>query len=271
MHNQNTPKVSRFGFSVFVILLAGLAPISAHAVDTNYNMNRFLIQTHPFANTAPIPFEQPVPQKAPHAPLQKSPQTQAAGAQSPSKMAAHASAEQSDLTPGSYKWISEVRGGIMKHSVASLVGNRSKETGIDGNLEVLFVSPDLFKYIWSPRPHIGASVNTSSNNTDYGYAGLTWEWNPWKTVFFDFSFGLPVITASMLTMPMFHSRAMSIESVNWVAQCCFGNRLNWVLWSPSTMAFRWCGITFQMAGYVARMKVWTMPEFVMAIVFSLYR
>jgi len=189
MHNQNTPKVSRFGFSVFVILLAGLAPISAHAVDTNYNMNRFLIQTHPFANTAPIPFEQPVPQKAPHAPLQKSPQTQAAGAQSPSKMAAHASAEQSDLTPGSYKWISEVRGGIMKHSVASLVGNRSKETGIDGNLEVLFVSPDLFKYIWSPRPHIGASVNTSSNNTDYGYAGLTWEWNPWKTVFFDFSFG----------------------------------------------------------------------------------
>jgi hypothetical protein len=35
---------------------------------------------------------------------------------------------------------------------------------------------DLFSFIWSPRPHIGISYN-SSGDTSQAYLGLTWEWS----------------------------------------------------------------------------------------------
>jgi hypothetical protein len=43
--------------------------------------------------------------------------------------------------------------------------------------------------VWSPRPHLGASFNASDANTDQVYAGLTWEWMPFDSLFIDFSFG----------------------------------------------------------------------------------
>ena len=47
------------------------------------------------------------------------------------------------------------------------------ETGADVNLEMLFTPPDLLRIIGSPRPHIGADINTSGHTSD-GYFGLTW-------------------------------------------------------------------------------------------------
>ncbi len=38
---------------------------------------------------------------------------------------------------------------------------------------MLFTSPDLLRIIGSPRPHIGADINTAGNTSD-GYFGLTW-------------------------------------------------------------------------------------------------
>ena len=38
---------------------------------------------------------------------------------------------------------------------------------------MLFTPPDLLRIIGSPRPHIGADINTSGNTSD-GYFGLTW-------------------------------------------------------------------------------------------------
>ncbi len=89
---------------------------------------------------------------------------------------------------GKWGWLSEVRGGLLKHS-AAISTSTPKERGVDGNIEVLFVSPDWLRLIWAPRPHLGASFNASSKDTDQIYAGLTWEWEPFQNVFIDASFG----------------------------------------------------------------------------------
>ena len=88
----------------------------------------------------------------------------------------------------SSSWLSEIKFGILKHS-AAISTSTPKEKGADANFEVLFVSPKFLNYIWSPRPHIGASVNASSKDTDQVYTGLTWGWEPFKHLFIDASFG----------------------------------------------------------------------------------
>jgi lipid A 3-O-deacylase len=69
------------------------------------------------------------------------------------------------------KLVDELKVGGLAHDVGFL--GRHVEGGADVNLEVLFTSPDLLRYIGSPRPHIGADINTSGNTSD-GYFGLTW-------------------------------------------------------------------------------------------------
>tara|TARA_Y100001960_G_C14766853_1_gene877497 strand:- start:2578 stop:3060 length:483 start_codon:yes stop_codon:yes gene_type:complete len=82
-----------------------------------------------------------------------------------------------------------MRVGILKHAV-SVIGNTTKETGLDGNLEFLWNSPDWLKFLWTPQPHLGFSFNGSSNNTDVAYTGLSWEKIIWRSAFLNFSFGL---------------------------------------------------------------------------------
>jgi lipid A 3-O-deacylase len=91
------------------------------------------------------------------------------------------------LVPGE-SWISELRVGVFDHDIGIL--SRARESGIDGNLEVLFTSPDnsLFGFFFSPRPHIGITVN-SDGNTSEAYAGLTWEIGAGSPLFFNFSIG----------------------------------------------------------------------------------
>jgi lipid A 3-O-deacylase len=69
------------------------------------------------------------------------------------------------------KLIDEVKIGGLAHDVTFL--GRHVEGGADVNIEMLFTPPDLLRVIGSPRPHIGADINTSGNTSD-GYFGLTW-------------------------------------------------------------------------------------------------
>ena len=69
------------------------------------------------------------------------------------------------------KPIDEFKIGGLAHDVTFLGSH--VEGGADVNLEILFTPPDILRVIGSPRPHIGADINTSGN-TSQGYFGLTW-------------------------------------------------------------------------------------------------
>jgi lipid A 3-O-deacylase len=65
----------------------------------------------------------------------------------------------------------EFKIGVLGHDVGFLGHNI--EHGPDINVEMLFTSPDLLAIIGSPRPHLGADINTAGETSD-GYGGLTW-------------------------------------------------------------------------------------------------
>ena len=69
------------------------------------------------------------------------------------------------------KLVDEVKIGGFAHDIGFLTHH--VETGADVNLEMLFTPPDVLRIIGSPRPHIGADINTSGHTSD-GYFGLTW-------------------------------------------------------------------------------------------------
>jgi lipid A 3-O-deacylase len=78
------------------------------------------------------------------------------------------------------KLIDEVKIGVLAHDIGFLTHH--VEGGADINLEVLFPAPDLLAIIGSPRPHIGADINTAGNTSD-GHFGLTWGWTLWPSLF----------------------------------------------------------------------------------------
>src|SRR5438270_1374864 len=69
------------------------------------------------------------------------------------------------------KIVDEVKAGVLAHDVGFL--GHHLEKGPDVNLEMLFTPPDILAIIGSPRPHIGADINTAGK-TSGGYFGLTW-------------------------------------------------------------------------------------------------
>ena len=68
-------------------------------------------------------------------------------------------------------YVSELRFGIAEND-PGLFGS-TKEGGININAEALFHSPELFRYILSPRPHLGTHINTGGDTSQL-YFGLTW-------------------------------------------------------------------------------------------------
>ena len=82
--------------------------------------------------------------------------------------------------------LSELRLGAMAHDVGAF--GRQEEDGINLNVEFMFVSPEFLSAIWSPRPHAGFSVNSSSG-TNQAYLGLTWTWEFLGKMFAEASFG----------------------------------------------------------------------------------
>ena len=73
--------------------------------------------------------------------------------------------------PPTFKLIDEVKIGALSHDVGFL--GHHVEGGTDVNIEMLFTPPEFLSIIGSPRPHIGADINTAGNTSD-GYFGLTW-------------------------------------------------------------------------------------------------
>src|SRR6185437_9492694 len=59
------------------------------------------------------------------------------------------------------KLVDEVKIGGLTHDVGFL--GQHVETGADVNLEMLFSPPEMLRVIGSPRPHIGADINTSGH------------------------------------------------------------------------------------------------------------
>jgi lipid A 3-O-deacylase len=78
------------------------------------------------------------------------------------------------------KFVDEVKIGVLGHDLGFLTHH--VEGGADVNLEMLFTSPDMLSIIGSPRPHIGADINTAGNTSD-GYLGLTWGWTLMPSLF----------------------------------------------------------------------------------------
>lgn len=96
--------------------------------------------------------------------------------------------------------ISELRGGILSHDV--IFPDRhdlrwpnpfrnDRESGVDVNGEVMFVSPAFLDILFAPRPHAGLMIN-SAGDTSSAYAGLTWD-GKWESgVFLEGFLGMAV-------------------------------------------------------------------------------
>jgi len=77
--------------------------------------------------------------------------------------------------------VSELRLGVLAHD-AGIMTNRVEPLVADVNFEILFDSPEAFAFFWSPRPHLGATVNPAGD-TSKAYLGLTWDLSLTESVF----------------------------------------------------------------------------------------
>jgi lipid A 3-O-deacylase len=169
-----------------------------------YDVNYFLGQPHPFAGQPPPAVHRPVPQMPIRSPA-RVPQpssrpryVQPKPAPSGGRMTAAAVARMARHgdQPNGLGFLSEIRLGVLNHDEGPF--SRNEEDGIDGNLELLFVSPRFLDIIWAPRPHLGVDVN-SSGDTSQVYLGLTWEWRFWRAWFANFSLGAAVHNGKLKT------------------------------------------------------------------------
>lgn len=171
------------------VLVGSAGSASAGAL---YDMSVFLGQGHPFdtqATAQPISVTTTTNTSVPAVTSSSQPVAQP-GAETSTEMAQASSSsrfgERSDTNNG-WGAISEIRVGILNHDEGPFSRNK-EEDNPDFNAEFLFVSPDFLDVIWSPRPHIGASIN-SGDDTSQVYAGLSWEWFLWGDFFAGFSLG----------------------------------------------------------------------------------
>jgi lipid A 3-O-deacylase len=82
--------------------------------------------------------------------------------------------------------VSEFRVGALEHDAGVI--SSTKEHGADANGEILFSSPSFLHFMWSPRPHIGATYNLWGQ-TSQVYTGITWNYDFSKHFFGELSFG----------------------------------------------------------------------------------
>ena len=80
-------------------------------------------------------------------------------------------------TPAAAQFVEEGRIGLMQHNICVAdCKNADKEDGPNIEAELVFASPDLFRYLLSPRPYVVGSFNTAGD-TSFGGAGLLWNWD----------------------------------------------------------------------------------------------
>lgn len=179
-------------FTVIAGLVSVLVLGSSGAQSAQmYDMRVFLNQGHPFDRSA---------RRAPAAPVAQQP-VAAISATSSTPPSVPQTASADPMAGGDeLKFndiVSEIRLGAFWHDTGPF--GSSKESGIDGNFEVLFQSPSFFEYIWSPRPHLGVTVN-SEGDTSQAYFGITYEWDIWEGTFGGFSWGGAVHDGKIRTL-----------------------------------------------------------------------
>jgi len=168
--------------AIFIALSGNSNLANAGTLGGVYNMDGMLYSTHPF-QSAPAAARASALKPAAAKVLQS---WQRKRAQQSVAERPNINVAAEDSPQKSSGLISEIRIGGLVHDEGPFSHN--KESGYDGNLEILFTSPNFLSAVWSPRPHIGMSINSDSN-TNQGYLGLTWEWDFLKYGFFDFSLG----------------------------------------------------------------------------------
>jgi lipid A 3-O-deacylase len=96
--------------------------------------------------------------------------------------------------------LEEVRLNVLVHDV-NLTGNGAggKESGADIQGELVFSSPDFLSWAGKPRPYLNASFNTNGE-TNFGGAGLAWQYNFTSHFYGEFDFGL-VIHDGIVNLP----------------------------------------------------------------------
>ena len=103
-----------------------------------------------------------------------------------------AAADTDMMNQESAKFFDEFRLGVFAHDLDG--HGQRREDGANINAELLFAAPQwefdnpLADFFFTPRPHIGASVNTSGG-TSSAYAGFTWELPVYGPIFVEGSFG----------------------------------------------------------------------------------
>ena len=184
---------------LLAVMAAPGTATKAVAGAKSYDINVLLDEPHPFA-TAPsasapvyLPAEQirpraRVPQQLPY----RQPTVRAAAERSardrvPAATAQSLSLPASHPKKGLWGFISEIRIGALAHDIGPFSSNE-EDVIVDYNGELLFNSPGFLDFIWAPRPHLGFTLNTGGD-TSQVYAGLTWEFDIWRSWFINFSLG----------------------------------------------------------------------------------
>ena len=201
--NREQGVANRFlGALVGAIAVLGLGSGETLSGPTIYDMSSLLFQKHPFTISgqmqpvvaAPLPPTQiRAPARMPHPVIPPRAITRPAAQQTVSERRPATTPQLVAANPTQATWgngfkslVSEIRFGAFIHDEGPF--SRNEEDGFDGNLEFLFVSPDILKVIWEPRPHVGITVN-SKGDTSQAYMGLSWEWSFLGNWFGGFSLG----------------------------------------------------------------------------------
>jgi len=206
---NNRITTALLGLVAVICLVSG----ETRSGTTTYDMSSLLFQQHPFSTTSliqpvvavPVPPAQirapaRIPQSVtPYRAVFRQAAQPNASERRPATAAPLLAATPPPRTGGSRFMgvISEIRLGALVHDEGPF--SRKKEDGVDGNLEILFVSPKFMDIVWAPRPHLGGNIN-SGNDTSQVYAGLSWEWSFWGSWFAGFSLGGAVHDGKLKTL-----------------------------------------------------------------------
>ncbi len=185
-----TDAVRSGAFAALAVFACGAEPAVAASASSIYDMNRMLSEPHPLANQYGTRWRPAAAQPAPRSFAAPVVTPMAAPVRQAQPRAATRTTTRTTTQAAPAKkqngFVSEIKLGVLAHDQGPFSSN--KESGVDTNVEVRFVSPDILKAIWSPRPHIGFNAN-SSGSTSSVFIGLTYEWDFWKNMFAGFSLG----------------------------------------------------------------------------------
>ncbi len=219
MHLIGT-KTGKWGLKIrftaaLVGAVAGICLVSGETRSgtTNYDMSSLLFQQHPFETAALLQpaVAVPLPAARIRAPARMPQPTTPSRAAFRQAAQPNAAERRPAIAPqlltavpplrsgsgGLSGVVSEIRLGALVHDEGPI--SQDVEDGYDGNLEILFLSPDFLDIVWAPRPHLGATVNSGSD-TSQVYTGLSWEWSFWGNWFAGFSLGGSVHDGKLKTV-----------------------------------------------------------------------